>query len=182
MSKQDYEEPPSEDPPAYSVIAEHGEVSLEGGLRRNRPSAPQLPPRQNNSRPQQPVPPNRPLSSQPQKKTNQFRYPSGYKCHKCGNTGYSLRSGRKCKICVRNFGDKFRPPQPAQHHQNYGPPPQVIPYNVRPVFNVQPRILPPGHPGIGGKLCRVCGGKGLTYGFFSDDQCYNCNGIGRVFR
>ncbi|ODQ80514.1 hypothetical protein BABINDRAFT_166132 [Babjeviella inositovora NRRL Y-12698] len=139
-----------------------------------------------------------------------FRYPTKYFCQKCKNYGYRSDKGNKpCKDCWKKFhrpitssssGGHYNPPaqkpapapRPPQHiyAPTYVPAPPVIQYvpqvHYQPVFYPpppRPRVVRPGDPSIGGRLCWRCNGSGRVMGMFlfDDEICYTCNGVGRVF-
>lgn len=106
--------------------------------------------------------------ARPQLPDKHLRYPPNYYCPKCGNTGIKIRKGTPCSDCYKAFGV----PNPVR----------MIPGNVRPAFPVPPRVLPPGHPGIGGKLCGRCRGSGMiSEMLLFESTCPICHGVGRVF-
>src|SRR6266498_1986684 len=88
--------------------------------------------------------------------TSTLRYPPGYFCLKCDNTGYK-RSGRTCKKCWRTF---------ASH--TYSSP--GINNNITqisyPQQNNNVLYVRPGDPSIGGWLCSNCHGKFIIKIFF----------------
>lgn len=97
-----------------------------------------------------------------------LRYPPNYYCPKCGNTGIKIKKGTPCTDCYRQFGVPNRV--------------QTIPSNFAPAFAAPPRVLPPGHPGIGGRLCGRCRGSGLVSEMLLfESTCPICHGVGRVF-
>ncbi|GMM51444.1 Hua1 protein [Starmerella bacillaris] len=135
--------------------------------------ASQGPPRQGQRRPPggPPGPPGGPPGGARPNQYNQrslhLRYPPNFRCPKCNNTGVKI-NGRSCKSCYRDFGV----PNAVQ----------TIPNNFAPVFRTPPRVLPPGHPGIGGRLCGQCRGSGvISELFLFQSTCPMCRGVGRVF-
>lgn len=105
-----------------------------------------------------PPPPRRP----------QLRYPKGYFCQKCHNTGVKVYKGTSCQDCFERFGVRSQA--------------QYLPSGMMPVFNAPPRVVPPGDPSIGGWLCGRCRGAGFITDFLVfDSTCPVCHGVGRVF-
>ncbi|WBW71532.1 putative DNA J domain Hua1 [Schizosaccharomyces osmophilus] len=91
-----------------------------------------------------------------------YRYPPGYYCGKCNNTGYKF-SGRPCGRCARRFGHSFDV-QPI----NFGrPPPNAL-------------VVQPGDPRIPGRLCGNCKGTGSIDYLIFTEICPVCNGIGKI--
>ncbi|AOA60741.1 hypothetical protein PP7435_CHR1-0586 [Komagataella phaffii CBS 7435] len=134
-----------------------------------------------------------------------WRYPRGYYCKKCNNSGYKLKNSKPCSTCWSKFEPKKRPspvpPKPApmspppQTNVFYPPPapspiPPVIPVSGVPLqyfpnqpqpYILPPRMVQPGDPAIGGILCYKCNGDGYRYNFFLErETCPKCGGIGRV--
>ncbi|BFZ59964.1 hypothetical protein YB2330_000986 [Saitoella coloradoensis] len=132
--------------------------------------------------PSGPPPPPRP---EPERHPFGYRYPPGYWCPKCHNTGIKLRNGKKCGTCERQFHPSlFAPPRPAPMIQPvaavgggfFSPPMGVMPLGPPGI------VVRPGDPRIGGMLCGYCGGDGRIMGFmFMDEMCPRCRGTGRVF-
>ena len=64
------------------------------------------------------------------------------------------------------------------------PPPQSPPGPIITSYNPPPgaTVYPPGHPGLGGRLCWRCCGSGTVSLFFIDEStCGICNGVGRTY-
>lgn len=128
-----------------------------------------------------------------------FKYPKGFHCRKCNNTGYKLKNGKTCKDCWERFS-----PRNTSNSVNYNFQPQYfgsttfIPYGSAPVPNPHPGgraggsgsffstastvplRVPPGDPRLGGVLCGRCRGSGMVRFLLDMELCPVCSGLGRV--
>ncbi|CCG24385.1 hypothetical protein CORT_0F01580 [Candida orthopsilosis Co 90-125] len=128
-----------------------------------------------------------------------FKYPKGFHCRKCDNTGYKLKNGKTCKDCWEKFS-----PRNSTNSVNYNFHPQhfgsttFIPYGSAPVpnphpggraggsggfFSTAPMVplrVPPGDPRLGGVLCGRCRGSGMVRFLLDMELCPVCSGLGRV--
>lgn len=120
-----------------------------------------------------------------------WRYPAGFWCIKCHNTGFKVKNGKSCKDCWERFA--------RQHNVNYTTTyapsdPWRIPFtgiSMAPQFNNPPMMAPPGtapryvrpgDPSMGGVLCGRCRGSGrVSVMWIDEDLCPVCHGVGRVF-
>lgn len=109
-----------------------------------------------------------PAAGQPYSPNPHLRYPSGYWCPKCHNTGIKIRKGTTCQDCYERFGVRNNV--------------QTLPYGVQPVFSSVPRVVAPGDPALGGRLCGRCRGAGMiSEMLIFESTCPVCQGVGRVF-
>lgn len=171
----------TEQPPTYEEVIREDQAEQKKGCRSSRSSLPPSPP----PRPKIPFP----LKTGPPKsktidKSIPWVYPVGYFCHKCANTGYKLRNDRPCKICWR----RFSPQTTNNTHDVYVRPNDTVTYIAAPVFQpplprnrIQPLVLEPGDPRIGGLICNQCNGTGRIRFFLDKELCPICRGVGRVF-
>ncbi|CAI2189739.1 365_t:CDS:2 [Funneliformis geosporum] len=107
--------------------------------------------------------------------TSILRYPPGYVCSKCNNTGYK-GPGKMCKDCWRSFG--FHPTGTT----TYSSP--GINNSITQITRPQQSNIVyarPGDPSIGGRLCPICQGSGKGNLYINQQLCPGCQGIGRVF-
>ncbi|CCH41661.1 Cortactin-binding protein [Wickerhamomyces ciferrii] len=116
-----------------------------------------------------------------------WRYPNGFWCHKCHNTGKKLKNGKSCQNCWERFAPRARR-APNVHLQtvyngytqssnlNFGG--FQLPFGsnnnsfntTTTSFNSPgPRYVQPGDPAIGGVQCGKCRGKGMVR-FFLDEE------------
>lgn len=122
-----------------------------------------------------------------------WRYPTGFYCTKCGNTGYKIKNGRSCKSCWRRFApsNKANAIPTLTYSNNYQSAfnpffPSTI--SSRPVFQSAPAfgqqqtplVVSPGDPRLGGVLCGECRGTGRVTFLLDEDICPLCRGIGRI--
>lgn len=123
-----------------------------------------------------------------------WKYPRGYWCSKCHNTGRKLKNGKSCQKCW----DKFAPRNPTAPNvsvtTNYNSnanstfgsyripfssssfnagfsQPQNYTYTSSTVNNMRPKFVRPGDPAIGGVQCGKCRGSGLVR-FFLDEELW----------
>lgn len=129
-------------------------------------------------------------------------YPPAFTCWKCQNTGWKDNDPtHPCRQCWKRYGRPFSGPltmawnpPPANYQRPLAGPHRPMypvggwagpdPGIYRPAVNHPPPgsvVYRPGDPRIGGALCMKCGGAGVTIGFFEDDTCSRCGGVGRVF-
>ncbi|KAL7415788.1 hypothetical protein BDY24DRAFT_382225 [Mrakia frigida] len=136
-------------------------------------------------------------------------YTPGFQCPKCLNTGYKFNDPtHPCRTCWKKYGRPFTSAMSLSWEQGvHGSsnwqrplgvyhPPQVQNYggNAYPGYGGQTGgyyrpdrpppgaiVYQPGDPRIGGRPCYRCGGSGQILGFFENDTCQVCRGIGRVF-
>ncbi|VEU20133.1 DEKNAAC100939 [Brettanomyces naardenensis] len=122
-----------------------------------------------------------------------WRYPKGYYCKKCKNTGYD-KKGKRCKKCWELYGKSHTKPSnaylPPARPRPPAPPP--VPLNpavvrlppgriVRPFYGSQgATVVQPGDPRIGGQLCPRCHGRGQVHFFLDMETCPVCGGLGRT--
>lgn len=210
---------PDEPPPTYEEAVtgqDSGQLDVEGADNQSyqAPAAP--PPTRPSHPPPQPARPAQPpQQAQPvQDSTSDiytanldlpFRYPKGYYCKKCHNTGY--RKHKKCKYCWSIFGPQptkpAKPAKPAkhssstfpgthhsgsasttgtytassQHYTSQYPMQNAVPVVAPPNGAI---VLQPGDPRIGGQLCQRCKGRGQVHFFLDMETCPQCNGLGRI--
>lgn len=153
------------------------------------PSRPARPARPSSSKPTGQLPrPTHPAA--PAQPNLPWRYPHGYHCSKCNNSGYKLKNGRSCKSCWR----RFAPPNNSNSVPalTYGRSYPSSSYGIRPMFQGsapiaqpynsmgQPIVVSPGDPRLGGVLCGECRGTGRVTFLFDEDICPLCRGIGRL--
>ncbi|KAK9365376.1 hypothetical protein V1509DRAFT_633248 [Lipomyces kononenkoae] len=142
-----------------------------------------------------PLPPRRPQGEQYNNSyipaaNGRLVYPPGYRCERCGNTGYKYVNGHPCRACF----ERFATPQsanvhtlpPAVNSRWYSPYPSGYYYNSP----APGRVVRPGDPSIGGVLCGACKGRGVVdeFGLGSTlggmlgglTTCRVCKGVGRL--
>ncbi|ODV95074.1 hypothetical protein PACTADRAFT_50893 [Pachysolen tannophilus NRRL Y-2460] len=134
-----------------------------------------------------------------------FRYPKGYFCKKCKNTGYKLKNGRVCKDCWKKFrpdiyygpsygsspNSQYVPPQTPMASQipfaaipTSGPGPYVPPFPGMNSYNGtnngymgSPAAVPGMSPGPPPPNARVVKPGDPAIG---GSLCYKCGGKGLV--
>ncbi|KAK9431005.1 hypothetical protein V1505DRAFT_369717 [Lipomyces doorenjongii] len=208
---------PSEPPPPYSLEADGANSFAMNRPQQSPPPLPQnTRPQQrqsqkpqsgpSNSRPQNqsmqvnylpdqnyspPLPPRPrpPYSNYTPAAGGKLLYPTGYRCEKCGNTGYKYSTGLPCRRCFERFAAPQAPNvhtlQPAASSQCYYPNPSIYLSAPAPA-----RVVHPGDPSIGGVLCGACKGRGVVDEFGlgntlggmlgSLTTCRVCKGVGRL--
>ncbi|KAK9458593.1 uncharacterized protein V1516DRAFT_656959 [Lipomyces oligophaga] len=214
---------PLDPPPPYSEEADNpGTTGINGPVhntnrisnQENRPARPPRPLTQSHSAQHSlhhyPPPTNtgRLPTSRPSRPNSQgytyavngrLRYPSGYWCEKCNNTGYKLSNGHECGSCFRRFAIpqntnlnvQYLPPASSSYFPSpYAP----NSYHVPPGGSYGPngsRVMMAGDPSLGGILCGACKGRGYIHeaglgsfmGSLMGDEitCPKCRGVGRLF-
>ncbi|QLL30242.1 hypothetical protein HG536_0A00590 [Torulaspora globosa] len=176
--------------PSYEDVLKEDAQRMQG----SQSAPPPRPPRPSpSSRPQPPPGPQyrpRPQSSAPARPGLPWRYPSGFYCHKCNNTGYKIKNGRSCKSCWR----RFAPPNSAAATPSltYGSNMWMSPFAARPMYmgapspaapvspGGRPLVVQPGDPRLGGVVCGECRGTGRISFLLDEDICPLCRGIGRI--
>ncbi|KAK9457467.1 hypothetical protein V1511DRAFT_455927 [Dipodascopsis uninucleata] len=118
-----------------------------------------------------------------------LRYPPGYVCYKCGNTGYKTKHGRPCKSCFIRFSVPQSPIMPSPNMSAGFRRPMLGNLYAAPRADM-PTVVAPGDPRLGGVLCSVCKGRGqvddfglsgLLSGLIGGmETCHVCRGIGRI--
>ncbi|QLQ77809.1 hypothetical protein HG537_0A00560 [Torulaspora globosa] len=177
--------------PSYEDVLKEDAQRMQG----SQSAPPPRPPRPSYSGANPaPRPRPRPESSAPVSASLPWRYPPGFYCHKCNNTGYKLKNGRSCKSCWR----RFAPPNTAGATPSlmYGSNMWTNPLGsfapARPMYvggpapvgppapGGRPLIVQPGDPRLGGVVCGECRGTGRISFLLDEDICPLCRGIGRI--
>lgn len=208
MSKEQSDKPPDDALPTYEEALHDNEEVLPGYSRpepatgASRPQVrPQAPPRPTNGGTTSESRPSKPQKPQTTSITTHgnklpWRYPPGYHCSKCNNTGYK-RSDKPCRRCWRQFSKPAAPPVMGgapPPMMGIAPPPMGYPpsqmgflppaMGYGPPMGINPAIPPlvvqPGDPRLGGRLCYECGGSGRVRFLFDVDLCALCRGTGRI--
>ena len=128
-----------------------------------------------------------------------FKYPKGFHCRKCNNTGYKLKNGKTCKDCWERFAPRNTANSVnSNFHPQYFGSTTYIPYGSAPIpnphpggrgggggafFSTAPTVplrVPPGDPRLGGVLCGRCRGSGMVRFLLDMELCPVCSGLGRV--
>ncbi|KAK9476831.1 hypothetical protein V1514DRAFT_335551 [Lipomyces japonicus] len=116
-----------------------------------------------------------------------LRYPAGFWCAKCHNTGYKLANRHPCRTCFQSFSTG----QSAAVHV-LPPPPSPLSSHYAPYVSFPPgsTVVSPGDPALGGVPCGACKGKGVVDdfglgGFLAGvlggtRTCPVCRGVGRL--
>ncbi len=213
---------PSEPPPSYEEAMADPQIDIDSTANtiqtHQRPSVPvtqgssQQYQQQNHQEQQLTLPtlpqrppatPSRPTDSKTQDLyTNNlnlpWRYPRGYFCQKCKNTGYKRRD-KKCRRCWEKFGpmkpaassvlsstSSLPSSSSAYYQQGVSPMnPAVIKLPPGAIYGGSnnpnnPTVVLPGDPRIGGRLCSRCQGRGQVHFFLDLETCPVCNGLGRT--
>lgn len=220
MRDADAQEPPNDnDLPSYDdVIREDQQRRRESeapsrSSRTSTSSRPPAPPRPPHRPEESAAPPRRHSTSASSRPSSSlpWRYPQGFYCRKCGNTGYKIKSGKSCRSCWRRFapanpisGQRTQP-LPSQGHSSWysnpsnfaspfamAPPPAPTMTTTTfmppgkgsagPMGSRPPLIVKPGDPRLGGILCGECRGSGRVSFFLDEDLCPLCRGLGRIIR
>ncbi|AQZ13510.1 HUA1 (YGR268C) [Zygosaccharomyces parabailii] len=213
----------AQEPPNDNDLPSYDDVIREDQERRRANETPSRPPRPpSSSRPPERPPRRTNESSAPARRHSTsatarpssslpWKYPQGFYCRKCGNTGYKIKSGRSCRSCWRRFApanpiaSQRTQPTVLQGQSSWysnpsnfaspfamAPPPQprtttttfVSPHRgpMAPMTSGPPLIVKPGDPRLGGVLCGECRGSGRVSFFLDEDLCPLCRGLGRIIR
>lgn len=105
--------------PSYDDVIREDQQRLNAEVQQVPPPAarpPVRPPRRSEHTPSRPEGSSSPSSSRPPRinstastpgtrptKPIPWKYPRGFYCPKCGNTGYKLKNGKSCRSCWRRF-------------------------------------------------------------------------------
>ncbi|CAI5759726.1 unnamed protein product [Candida verbasci] len=110
-----------------------------------------------------------------------FRYPKGFYCDKCHNSGFKTKNGLSCKDCWDSFS-----PRNSYNSINHNFSPSYfgsttfIPAGGQFNGSGPPLRVPPGDPRLGGVLCGKCRGQGMVRFLLDMELCPVCSGLGRV--
>lgn len=182
------------DLPTYEEVLKEDARRAQGSQSAPAPAPrPPRPPRPGSSKQSALVRPTH--SSAPAQPYLPWKYPRGYHCNKCNNTGYKLKNGKSCRSCWRRFAppnstnalprlsysdgyyyNPFVPMSPMFQSARPAPQPAPQPYNT----SGQPLVVSPGDPRLGGVLCGECRGTGRVTFLLDEDICPLCRGIGRL--
>lgn len=185
--------------PTYEDVVREDQQRVQGSqsapvVTSSRPSSSR--PHHISSRPPAPPPaPLPPKHSSPASSSTRipWRYPTGFYCAKCGNTGYKIKNGRSCKSCWRRFApsNKSNAIPTLTYSNNYQSafnPFFPSPLSSKPIFQSTPAfgqqqaplVVSPGDPRLGGVPCGECRGTGRVTFLLDEDICPLCRGIGRI--
>lgn len=122
-----------------------------------------------------------------------FKYPDGFHCPKCRNTGVKIKTGKSCRSCYAKFATQrpevqiYNPPLQSSDNTKtrsvtkfLTPTPRSGPMLVG-YADSTPVVVVPGDPSIGGVECGRCRGTGVTKGdVLFQETCKTCRGLGRL--